>query len=149
MKLNATSEYAMRAMLDLARRAGEQTTLDEIASRQHIPVTMLPNIVQTLAKAGLVETTRGHGGGVRLGRPAEEINVRTVLQAVQGPLQLHRCDSVKRSCPLGAGERCPLRGVWEKTESRMLELWEQTSLSDLVEAHWDGEYSKSTPEAAG
>jgi len=135
MKLSAKAEYALRAMIDLASRPGEQTTLEGIAHRQKIPVTILPNIIQTLARAGLVETLRGYRGGVWLGRPAEQINVRKVMEAIEGPLRLYRCDSPRGFCPLGLGEECLLRDVWEKTQGRVLEVWEEVSLADLADGH--------------
>ncbi len=131
MQVNAKVEYAMRAMLDLAARPGEQTTVEEIADRQHIPPTILPGIIQTMTKAGLVESSRGYGGGIRLARSPRDISVQTVWEAIQGPLELYRCNS-KGPCPLGLGEECPLKSVWEQTQERMLEVWERTSLADLA-----------------
>ncbi len=135
MKVNAKTEYALRTLIDLAARRREQTTLEEVAERQKIPATILPGIVQTLAKAGLVETSRGYRGGIRLGQPARDINVRMALEAIEGPLQLYRCESAKASCPLGLGSKCPLRTLWKKTQSQMLQVWEQFSLADLANGH--------------
>ena len=135
MKLNAKSEYALRAMLDLATRPLEQTTLNEIALRQSIPPAVLPAIFQLLARAGLVETVRGYHGGVRLGRPAAEVSVRMVFEALEGPLKLHRCDSMQGSCGLDLNPQCPLRGLLEETRRRVLELWGATSLAELARQH--------------
>jgi len=135
MRVNAKSEYALRAMVDLVSRTENLTTLDEIARRQSIPASILPSIMQTLAKAGLVETVRGYGGGARLGRPPEEIKVHMVLEAMEGPLELYRCRSLEGPCPLGLGRHCPLRGLWEQTQALMLDLWAKTSLADLAKSH--------------
>jgi len=135
VRVNAKSEYAMRAMLDLAARPQEQTTLDEIAGRQRIPATILPGIFQALAKAGLVATVRGYGGGVRLARRPEEITVRMILDALEGALRLYSCDSPNGPCPLGLGRHCPLRALWEKTQDGILQLWTNTSLADLAKTH--------------
>lgn len=132
MKLSAKSEYALRAMVDLASQPGEKTTLDRIAGRQRIPEAMLRGIAQSLARAGLVETVRGYGGGVALAGPADRISVRMVMEAVEGPIQLHRCRSRQHHCPLGLGERCPLRALWDSTEGRLLELWDGVSLAALA-----------------
>lgn len=135
MKLNAKSEYALRAMLDLANRPLEQTTLNEIALRQSIPPAVLPAIFQLLARAGLVETVRGYHGGVRLGRPAAEVSVRMVFEALEGPLKLHRCDSMHGSCGMDLSPECPLRGLLEETRRRVLEFWGATSLAELARQH--------------
>ena len=144
MKLNAKSEYALRAMVDLASRPGEQTTLEEIAERQQIPPAILPGIVQTLSKAGLVDTVRGYGGGVRLARPAAQVNARMVLEALEGPLHLYRCESARGPCDLGLGRRCPLRALWDKTQSEMLEVWERTTLADLAAANGSSLQERAT-----
>lgn len=153
MKLTAKSEYALRAMVDLARRPGKQTTLSEIAERQNIPAALLPNVIQVLAKAGLVETLRGYGGGVRLGRTAEEINVRMVLEAVDGPLRLYRCRTIRGSCRSGQERRCPLRALWDATQGRILDLWERVSLAVLAESRRGGrslrKAAKSSANSAG
>ncbi len=119
-------------MLDLAQREEEQTTLEEIADRQGVPATMMPGLVQALARAGLAETMRGHGGGVRLGRPAEEVSVRDVLEALERPLELHRCRDLHRHCPRGRATDCALRKLWTDTEGAVLEVWEKTTLAQLA-----------------
>jgi Rrf2 family protein len=132
MQVTARTEYAMRSMFELARNGEKRTTAEQIAKRQCIPATMLPSIIHALARAGLVDTLRGHQGGVRLARPADQITVRQVWEAVEGPLEFHRCQRARETCPLGMGEPCRLRGLWEETRSRVLEQWEKTSLFDLA-----------------
>ena len=119
-------------MMDLAILGGEQTTFEEMARRQGIPATMVPALVQTLARAGLAETMRGHGGGVRLARPAEEITVRQVLEALERSLRLRRCPEMQRTCPRGTEAECALRRLWEETEAAVLGVWERTTLAELA-----------------
>ena len=147
MKLNAKAEYAVRAMLDLAARPQEQTTLDEVAARQCIPPNVLPNIFQTLAKAALVQTVRGYGGGVRLAQAPQDISVRQVLEAIEGPLELYRCERHRDNCPVGLGRHCPLHSLWQETQSRMLDLWGQTTLADL--ARGNGKVKSASRRAPG
>ena len=132
MQVTARTEYAMRAMVDLASGDGERTTVEAIAARQCIPPKILPAIVHALARAGLVETTRGYRGGVRLARPAGQISVKTVWEAVEGPLEFYRCKSAGAACPIGLGRGCLLRKLWERTRSEVLRQWQETSLADLA-----------------
>jgi len=132
MQITAKTEYALRAMVELASCEGETSTAAEIAARQGIPEKILPGIVRSLATAGLVETARGFGGGVRLAQPPEAVSVRDVWEALEGPLELSRCAAAGSNCPIGLGERCPLQGLWERTRARMLEEWSSTTLRDLA-----------------
>lgn len=132
MQVNARTEYAVRAMLELARDPGRRRTVGDLARRQHIPATVLPAIVQALARAGLVESTRGYRGGVRLAIAAQDVSLRSIWEAVEGPLVLARCSSAPGPCPLGLDGDCSLRPVWEETQARVLDLWEQTSLAALA-----------------
>ena len=78
---------ASRILIDLGERQnGGYVTLKEIAERQMLSEKYLESIVRELVRARLVEGLRGKGGGYRLSRPAEEINVRDVLHRLEGTL---------------------------------------------------------------
>lgn len=87
----------MRAVLYLATYRLANTR--EIAEAQSVPREYLAKIVQSLAKAGIVRTQRGVGGGISLARPPEEINMIDVLEAIEGPLTINRCFSHPDECP--------------------------------------------------
>lgn len=87
MRVTAKTDYAVRAMLELAAVTGDQPVKAEtLASAQGIPAPFLQNILQTLRNAGLVESRRGQVGGHRLAKPADEITIADVIRAVDGPL---------------------------------------------------------------
>jgi Rrf2 family protein len=129
LELSAKTEYAVRAMIDLAAQGGGQTTFDEIARRQRVPPTFIPQIMRDLGRAGLVTTVRGFGGGVRLAMAPEAISVRAVFEAVQGPMALYRC-LAQAECDHEAD--CALRDVWIAAQAEMLRVFERTTLADLL-----------------
>lgn len=87
MRLSSQVRYAICAVFDLAYNAqGEALQVRVIGERQQIPVRYLEQIFQRLRRAGLVSGRRGPGGGFRLARPAREITLRDVVEAVEGPL---------------------------------------------------------------
>jgi len=129
LELPAKTEYAMRAIVDLAAQRGGQTTFDEIAQRQKVPPNFMPQIMRELARAGLVTTVRGFGGGVRLALDPGEISVRAVMEAVQGPLALYRCLS-QAECEHEAD--CVLRDLWVQAQDEMLKVFERTTVADLL-----------------
>lgn len=97
MQLNRQTDYALRAVLYLASHP--MANIAEVAVAQFVPQDFLAKIMQKLAKAGIVKTHRGVGGGISLARPPETINVLQVIQAMEGPLVLNRCFSRPGECP--------------------------------------------------
>lgn len=78
--LSITSQYALRALSHLARRSGEAVLGRDLAQSVEIPANYLSKVFLTLRNAGLVDTTRGSGGGYRLGRPAKDVHLIDVVE---------------------------------------------------------------------
>lgn len=130
MKLTTKGRYAVTAMLDLAIHGVESPVcLGDIASRQDISLAYLEQLFTRLRKCGLVDSTRGPGGGYRLGRPAEEISIAAVIAAVDEPLDSTRC-SGNRNCQ--RGERCLTHQLWEDLSSHIHGFLDGVSLAALA-----------------
>jgi Rrf2 family protein len=88
VKLTYRSEYALLALIFLARRAGDGGLFhaQDIAQAQGIPVRFLLQILFTLKKAALVRSVKGRSGGYELARPANTITVAEVVRLIDGPL---------------------------------------------------------------
>lgn len=91
MRLKTYTDYGLRVMLMLASEPDRLITIDEIAERYRISRNHLLKVVQQLSEDGYVRTVRGRNGGVRLGRPPEEINVGTLIRAMEGDFGLVEC----------------------------------------------------------
>ncbi len=130
IRLSAKTDYALRAMIDLAMHPEDRTTLPAIAERQGIPRKFLPTVLQSLIQAGLVHTIRGYGGGVELARDAHEITVRQIIESVEGRQQLYDCDVRGNDCAML--EDCRLRDLLRKAETAMLDVLGDATLADLV-----------------
>jgi len=125
------ADYAIRAMLDVASQPQDTRTVTErIAERQDIPVAFLSKVVAQLTQSGLLRTYRGAAGGVFLGRPAEEINLRQVVEAVQGPIVLNLCTGPYNGCD--KAEICPAYPVFEDAQRRLCLVLEEASLAVLA-----------------
>jgi len=129
VELSAKAEYGVRAMLELGLREG-QSTFEEIANCQSIPPGFMPEIMRDLSKAGLVATSRGFGGGVRLAIDAAAITVRAIVEALQGPLAIFRCLNAPQKCP--GHENCVVQEMWSRAQGEMANVLERTMLADLV-----------------
>ena len=87
MRVSAKSDYALRALIELAARSdGGAVSAEELGRTQEIPHGFLQAILADLRRAGVVVSQRGQSGGWRLARPATEVTVADVIRAVDGPL---------------------------------------------------------------
>jgi Rrf2 family protein len=112
MELTRQAAYAIRCVLETTRH--ERISTAELARRQHIPLGFLTKIVGGLARAGILETRRGAGGGVRLGRPADAITVLEVIEASQGPVRLNLCIGFPATCEVA--HHCPVSRVCDDAQ---------------------------------
>jgi Rrf2 family protein len=115
----------------LARRpAGEISALRDIGTEQDIPESFLAKIFQNLVHAGLVVSQRGAHGGFSLARPAADITVRAVIEAVDGPISLNGCVLWPDTC--GRSGACRMHEVWLLAQERMMDVLDNVTLAELV-----------------
>lgn len=120
------TEYAIRALWELANENGHLATAEEIARRQCIPPKFLPQIISELSRAGLLLTVRGYSGGIRLGPHAREITLLDVVQAMQGRLWMFDCQQGPCDCDFGPG--CDLKSIYDKAQAAAEALFAKTKL---------------------
>jgi Rrf2 family protein len=136
LKVSQKLEYAMRAMIELAdgTHAGLLVPAREIALRQQIPVRFLEQQLGALSKAGLVESFRGGGGGCRLARPAEEITVAEIADAIEGQIFPMFClEPSDHTC--FQDSRCGLQGFWADVARAVQAVFAETTVADLSARH--------------
>ena len=110
LKLTKKADYALMAMKHLADHAHEGTrsaSAKDVADSFGIPPEALAKILQRLAKAGLLHSQHGTNGGYRLARAAHTISAFEVIQAIDGPLFITSCVTVRGEC--GQSDRCNIR----------------------------------------
>jgi Rrf2 family protein len=134
LKISAKSDYAVRAAAELAAAGpGRLVKGEELARVQGIPLEFLENILRELRVAGVVVAQRGADGGYGLGRPAPEITVADVVNAVDGPLA-----SVQR-VPLEElvyhGAASGLADVWIAMRAGMHAVIDSVTLADLADGN--------------
>lgn len=132
MILSRTKQYALLALIDLASRpAAEYVLCRDIAGRINIPQAYLCKLMQSLAKAGLVESTRGRSGGYRLVRSAMQISVRQIMQVMDGGQEERECLLGLKAC--GDDGACALHCEWQPVKEGLLQMLDQETLGHLVE----------------
>jgi len=131
MRITRGTDYGIQGILYLAMRPYEQVSLlHNIAQSQNIPESYLAKIFQDLAKAGLVRAHRGAKGGFSLARPASEITLRQVIEALQGPISLNRCLDIREGCQYS--EACPVEKVLRKAQAQLVATLDAATLEVLV-----------------
>lgn len=130
MRLTTRGRYAVTAMLDLALHYSKgPVALSEIAERQGISLSYLEQLFSLLRKRGLVDGTRGPGGGYRLLKSSDMISVADVIDAVDETVDATRCGG-QRNCQ---GEhRCLTHDLWEDLSTQIRDFLGNVSLDELV-----------------
>jgi len=133
MRLSTKGRYAVMAMADLARRQDERAvSLAEIAARQEISLSYLEQLFARLRRKGLVQSSRGPGGGYRLARAADETNIADIVVAVDEPLRATRCSHDARKGCMLKGEKCLTHDLWEEMGRQIHSYLASVTLADVV-----------------
>jgi Rrf2 family nitric oxide-sensitive transcriptional repressor len=131
MKLTLYSDLGLRLMMYLALRYGESVTIQEASERFAISKNHLVKISHQLTKSGLIVSTRGRNGGVKLARHPAEINVEDVLRATEDDFNLVECFGQAKNPCLIIGA-CKLSGVLDNALAAFFAVLRQSTLADLV-----------------
>jgi Rrf2 family protein len=136
LALTKKTDYALIALSQLARRPGALLSAREVAGATRVPLSVLMNILKTLAGAGIIISERGVRGGYRLARPADSISLFELIGAVEGPFHLVQCigsehGNGRHSCDLEPC--CSIRAPALRVHDRMSEFLRGVTLAELVE----------------
>jgi Rrf2 family protein len=130
VEISAKSDYAVRALLELAAHAPELVKIDGIVSEQQLPRKFVEAILGDLRRAGLVRSMRGADGGYALARPPGEISIGSVIRAVDGPLAEVRGLRPDEMNYTGVAEHLP--GLWVAVRASLRRVLDETSLQQLL-----------------
>lgn len=129
MQITRQADYAVRAVLHLARNGDQRIATSTIAEEQRIPPSFLAKIISQLSIAGLLHTSRGARGGVTLARDARDITLLEVIEAIDGPIQLNECVGENGICSFD--DSCPLRPVWCDAQEELVNRLKGTNFADM------------------
>lgn len=131
MRISAKADYAVRAMCELAARAGDGPVKgDVLAGSQRIPLKFTENILGELKRVGLVASQRGAEGGYWLAKPAGTITVADVVRAVEGPLAAVRGQRPEEL--EFAGSAAELPKVWLAVRVSLRSVLERVTIADVA-----------------
>ena len=142
MIFSSKAEYGVRLMVELGRQLPDQpTSLKAIADAERLPLAYLEQVVARLKRAGLVMSARGAHGGYWLARPAEEITMDEVVQALEGAIAPMECflhETTERVLcshmhEHDAGQHCATKLLWMRVQGGIARSLQTTTLAELVE----------------
>ena len=133
MRLTRQTNYAIRILMYCAANDGRLSRIPEIAAAYSVSELFLFKILQPLVEHGLVETVRGRNGGVRLGKPAAEINLFDVVRVTEENFAMAECfENDATECPLV--DSCALNSALREALNAFFGVLERYSIADLVKA---------------
>ena len=133
MRLTRQTNYAIRILMYCAANEGRLSRIPEIAAAYTVSELFLFKILQPLVEHGLVETVRGRNGGVRLGKPAAEINLFDVVRVTEENFAMAECfENDATECPLV--DSCALNTALREALNAFFGVLERYTIEDLVKA---------------
>ena len=140
IRVTNLADYGVLLTTWLARQGGGTSPLDapflaasEIARGTGLPAPTTGKLLRQLARAGVLASTRGARGGYRLARPAPEITMLEVLEALDGPIALTACLDEDHGDACGVTALCPTRTNWARINGAIREALAGISLAEMFE----------------
>ncbi len=133
MRLSSLADYAVVIMTAAARHCGGvRVSAGQVAEETGLPAPTVQKLVSRLTAAGLLRSSRGAGGGLKLARPAAAISLADIVEAVEGPIALTSCleDDAAHCCSFEAG--CAVRPHWPEVNQALRGALAGVPLTRLV-----------------
>ncbi|MEY2413530.1 MAG: hypothetical protein QOD84_2136 [Acidobacteriaceae bacterium] len=147
LKLTKKADYGLMAMKHLAEYSHQGArSAKDVADAYGIPQEALAKILQRLAKAGLLKSHHGSNGGYLLARDASKISAFEVIKAIDGPLFITSCVTVRGEC--GQSDRCNIREPLRRVSHSIEEVLRRITISEMKEEVPDKERSEPTQNSA-
>ncbi|MEW5764729.1 MAG: RrF2 family transcriptional regulator [Acidobacteriota bacterium] len=145
-KLSTRARYALRMMLDIARNGGESepVSLSGVSERTRVSRGYLEQLAIVLRNHNLLRGVLGKQGGYRLARPAQEITLREVVEASIGPIAILDCVLEPDHC--AQSEACECRFLYLLINHRVVQVFEDYSLADLIRPGWAATVKRALEE---
>jgi FeS assembly SUF system regulator len=132
IRLSRLTDYGIVLMAHLADAGQGPHTARDIAAETQLPLPAVSKLLKSLAREGLLVSSRGAKGGYQLARPAEQITVPQMIAALEGPIALTDCNLHEGAC--SQEPRCHVRTPWQRINRAMHEALSRIRLTDLTSA---------------
>jgi len=131
MIFSSSTEYAIRGLSELAGRGAQAPImLDDLVAGTDLPRDFLAKVFQKLVHGGVLRSAKGRGGGFTLARPAHEITLMNIVEAIDGPQIFDRCVVGLEKC--SDQMPCPQHDLYKPIRQRLKDYMMTTTLADLA-----------------
>ena len=128
MKLTRTADFALKIIVYLATTK-KLTTMPILSKELNIPYHNMSKLIQKLAKAQLVQTIQGKGGGIRLLQKPNKISIKTVLDLIDGPTNMADCIANASICK---SKNCKVKVKLSEIQTKIESILAETKMSDMI-----------------
>lgn len=130
LRITRLTDYATVVLTSLAAEAGRVHSATGLAERSGVEAATVAKLLKLLAKAGLVTGFRGVRGGYQLARPANQIPLIAIVEALEGPLAMTACSVHGGAC--GIETHCGVRAGWQRINDVVVDALKRTTLADML-----------------
>lgn len=138
LRISKLTDYGTVLLANLAENRGVVCSAAEVASATGLALPTVSKLLKSLARSGLVTSTRGASGGYQLARHPDDISAADMIDALEGPVAITECSSSDSRCQHEGV--CSVGGAWQKVNIAIRRALEDVSLSDLLRSN------KPTPQ---
>ena len=130
MKTSRKTDYAVHALMILAKNKKGELSVKEIADIENVSPSYLAKVMQKLSAAEIVSSAEGKKGGYTLSRDAEEINLAQIMEIFEAEENIYECVDEIHNCKIK--DRCKIHRVFAQAYQKMLAELEQTTIKDII-----------------
>lgn len=134
MKITQETDYALRILMYLAI-AGKGVKIDAktISEAEGVTLRFTLKILRKLAQTGMVISFRGVNGGYALDVEPKDLNMKNVIEAIEGPIYINKCLYDEELCNLNRSSTCKLHYIFSEIQEKVLKEFEDTSIQDILD----------------
>lgn len=133
MRLQNTTDYAIRVMLFMAQQDGEVSTAEAAAREMGITYSYFNKVAWKIRMAGLIESVQGPGGGYRIAKNPADITLYDIVTVMEGDICINRCLDEDGFCSRNAAQTCPVHKTLEALQNQMIDTLRSVRISDLCD----------------
>ncbi len=133
LRISRLTDYGTVLLAHMAGQSGAVCSAAEVANATGIAVPTVSKLLKSLARAGLVTSTRGANGGYQLARAAHEISAASVIDALEGPVSITECSAIDSHCDFESV--CGVGKTWQRINGAIRRALEDINLLDLARAN--------------
>lgn len=130
MRITNATEYAIRAILQMAMDPEKVYTATELFANIDAPQKFLSKILQKLAQRKILTSTRGIKGGFKIKMPIDTLTLFDIIEAIDGPMGLNKCLIDGYDC--SREKYCPVHLVWEEAQEELKNVLTKKTIKDLI-----------------